>query len=167
MMKLNKAAMIQSIQDIKRSDKTWVKKADWLVNGIDGIRSQRSEIEADESFMPLSHKTNDFDKWFNENGVLLSGFKSIGHLMSRVKEQHDSLHEIYAHIYTLLVAEPKNRSLLQKVLSFNGKKIQPSEKNQARIHLEYLKKTYDEFVEVLEILETRVRALEYTELVVR
>jgi len=167
MMKLNKAVMIQSIQDIKRSDKTWVKKADWLVNATDEIRSQRSYIHADKSFVPSNSKTSDFDRWFNENGTLLSSFKSIGHLMSRVEEHHYALHEIYTHIYTLLVTMPENRSLLQKVLSFNSKKILQSEKEQAKIHLEYLKKTYDEFVEVLEILETRVKELEYIELVVR
>jgi len=160
----NKAMMLQKIYAAKRAHKEWVKKADKLVNGIYSYKGGKIDLQVDESFIPLDSASCEFGKWFNIYGVQLSKFNSIGRFINRIEEHHNALHETYSNIYTIFFVMPQQRSLLQKLLTFNKRKVSSSEREKATIHLEYLKKISKELLEVLEVLEDKITALDYTEL---
>jgi hypothetical protein len=160
----NKSVMLQNINNAKRAHIAWVKKADKLVNGLDGYQGKKVPLNVDKTFIPLNSSACEFGKWFNTYGIQLSRFESIGNFVERIKEHHEALHETYSHIYNIFFVTPERRSLFHKVLTFNSKKVTDTEREKAKIHLEYLKKSSDELLEVLEILQQKIKALDYNEL---
>jgi len=160
----NKAVMLQNIYNAKRAHKAWVNKADKLVTGIDGYQGKKVDLDVDKTFIPLDSSACEFGKWFNTYSLHLSHFESIGRFVDRIEEHHDALHDTYSKIYAIFFVIPQQRSFLHKVLTMNSKKVSDLEREKAKIHLEYLKKSSNELLEVLEILENRIKALDYNEL---
>ena len=160
----NKGVMLQKIYDAKRAHKEWVNRADKLVNGIHSYKGGKVNLDVDESFIPLDSSSCAFGKWFNTYGIQLSKFDSIGRFINRIETHHDALHETYQKIYTIFFVMPKQRSLLQRLFTFDKKKVSDLDREKAKIHLEYLKKSSKELLEVLEILEEKITALDYNEL---
>jgi len=160
----NKANMLQHIYDAKRAHKEWVKKADRLVNGIDGYQGKKVDLNVDKTFIPLDSSSCDFGQWFDTFAIPLSQFDSIGRFMDRIEEHHNALHETYEKIYIIFFVLPEKRSLLKKIFTMNSKKVSETERQNAKIHLEYLKRSSSELIEVLEVLEDKIKDLNYTEL---
>ena len=160
----NKANMLQHIYDAKRAHKEWVRKADRLVNGLDGYQGKKVPLNVDKTFIPLDSSSCQFGQWFDTYAQHLAKFDSIGRFVNRIEEHHSALHSTYANIYSIFFVIPEKRSLLHKIITFNSKKVSDSEKEKARIHLEYLKKSSKELIEVLEVLEDKIKALDYIEL---
>ena len=160
----NKALMLQNIYNAKRAHKEWVTKADKLVNGFDGFQGKKVDVNVDKSFIPLDSSECKFGKWFDTYAIELSKYDSIGRFMNRIEEHHNALHETYSHIYSVFFVIPEKRSLLHKILTFNSKKVSKDEREKAKIHLDYLKRSSTELLEVLEVLEDKIKALDYNEL---
>jgi hypothetical protein len=160
----NKATMLQNIYDAKRAHKEWVRKADRLVNGLDGYQGKKVDLKVDKTFIPLDSSSCAFGQWFDTYAVQLAKFDSIGRFINRIEEHHNALHTTYAHIYSIFFVLPEKRSLIHKIVTFNSKKVSESEREKACIHLEYLKKSSAELIEVLEVLEDKIKALDYNEL---
>jgi hypothetical protein len=160
----NKATMLQNIYDAKRAHKEWVKKADRLVNGLDGYQGKKVDFNVDETFIPLDSSACQFGQWFDTYATYLAKFDSIGRFINRIEEHHNALHTTYSHIYSIFFVVPKKRSLLHKIMTLNSKKISEVEREKAKIHLTYLQNSSKELLEVLEILEDKIKALDYNEL---
>jgi hypothetical protein len=160
----NKASMLQHIYDAKRAHKEWVRKADRLVHGLDGYQGKKVDLNVDKTFIPLDSASCAFGKWFETYAVPLSKFDSIGRFINRIEEHHNALHDTYSHIYAIFFVVPEKRSLLHKILTMNSKKVSELEREKAKIHLEYMKKSSKELIEVLEVLEDKIKALDYNEL---
>lgn len=160
----NKATMLQHIYDAKRAHKEWVRKADRLVNGLDGYQGKKVSLNVDKTFIPLDSASCQFGQWFNTYATQLAKFNSIGNFVNRIEEHHNALHATYAHIYSIFFVLPEKRSILHKIVTFNSKKVSELEREKAAIHLEYLKKSSKELLEVLEILEDKIKALDYNAL---
>jgi hypothetical protein len=160
----NKASMLQNIYDAKRAHKEWVRKADRLVNGLDGYQGKKVDLNVDKTFIPLDSASCQFGQWFDTYAMQLAKFDSIGRFINRIEEHHNALHETYAKIYEIFFVVPQKRSILHKIITMNSKKVSEIEREKAKIHLEYLKKSSKELIEVLEILEDKIKALDYNEL---
>ena len=74
----NKASMLQNIYDAKRAHKEWVRKADRLVNGLDGYQGKKVDLKVDKTFIPLDSASCKFGQWFDTYAVHLAKFDSIG-----------------------------------------------------------------------------------------
>ena len=155
---ITKASLLQHLFDAKYAHKEWVRKAERLVNG------NQPEWVIDKSFIPLESSDCNFGKWFREHYGLFSRLDKIGRFIERIEEHHQQLHETYENIYTIFFVVPQNRSLLHKLLTFNSKKVSQEEQAKAKIYLSYLKRSSKELLEVLDVLEEKIKALEYTEL---
>ena len=160
----SKAVLLQNVYDAKRAHKEWVRKADRLVNGLDGFQGKKVDLNVDKTFIPLDSSSCRFGQWFNMHAAHLSKFDSIGRFMDRIEEHHDALHSTYNHIYSIFFVQPEKRSIIHKILTMNSKKVTDLEREKAKIHFEYLKKSSNELLEVLEILEDKIKALDYNEL---
>lgn len=159
-----KASILQHIYNAKRAHQEWVRKADRLVNGLDGYQGKKVDLNVDKTYIPLDASSCEFGKWFNSHSFHLGSIPSIGKFITRIDEHHIQLHKTYENIYTLFFVMPENRSFVHKLVTFNSKKVSKEERNQAKIHLGYLKHSSTELLEVLEILEEKVRNLDYNEL---
>ena len=160
----NRASMLQNIYDAKRAHKEWVRKADRLVHGLDGYQGKKVDLNVDKSFIPLDSSSCQFGQWFDTYAIHLAKFDSIGRFINRIEEHHNALHETYANIYSIFFVMPEKRSLLHKIVTFNSKKVSESEREKAKIHLNYLKNSSKELLEVLEVLEDKIKALDYNDL---
>jgi len=160
----NKATMLQNIYDAKRAHKEWVRKADRLVNGLDGYQGKKVTLNVDKTFIPLDSSSCQFGQWFDTNAHKLEKFDSIGRFINRIEAHHNALHATYAKIYSIFFVLPEKRSLLHKIITFNSKAVSDTEREKARIHLEYLQKSSKELIEVLEVLEDKIKALDYNDL---
>ena len=160
----NKAIMLQNLYNAKRAHKAWINKVDKLVNGIDGYQGKKVALTVDSTFITLDSATSEFGIWFNTYGIHLSKFGTIGRFVDRIEEHHEALHNTYTNIYTIFFVKPQKRSLIHKVLTLNSKKVSNMERKKAKIHLTYLKKYSQELLEVLEILQDKIKALDYNEL---
>jgi len=160
----NKGVMLQKIYDAKRAHKEWVNKANKLVNGLDGYQGKKVNLDVDQTFIPLDSSSCAFGQWFDTYAMRLAKFESIGRFINRIEQHHNALHETYSKIYTIFFVMPEKRSILHKIFTMNSKKVSESEREKAKIHFEYLKKSSQELLEVLEILEDKITALDYNEL---
>ena len=160
----SKASLLQHIYDAKRAHKEWVKKADRLVNGLDGYQGKKVSLNVDKTFIPLDSSSCQFGQWFDTYARELAKFDSIGRFLNRIEGHHNVLHSTYAHIYSIFFVIPEKRSFLHKIVTFNSKKVSNLEREKACIHLEYLKKSSKELIEVLEVLEDKIKVLDYNEL---
>ena len=159
-----KSSILQHIFEAKNAHKSWVRKADMLVSGLNGYQGKKVDFKVDKSFIPLDSSMCEFGQWFNRHSKHLATLPSIGAFIHRIEEHHTQLHAIYADIYTIFFVTPQNRPLIHKVLTINSKKVSAKEREKAKIHLNYLKRSSRELLEVLQVLEEKVRALEYAEL---
>jgi len=157
---LDKASILKQIWDARRAHKEWVKKADRLVNGINGFRGEKVIIETDKNYIPLDSSSCAFGKWWNEYSFIISQLKGIDNIINRIEEHHDRLHDTYASIYHIFFVQPENRSLLRKIITLNKKNVTESERAQAKIHFEYLSHSSAELLEVLHVLEERIQQLD-------
>jgi hypothetical protein len=160
----SKASILQHISDARMAHKDWVTKAEKLVNGLDGFRGQKVEYKVDKTFIPLSSSECQFGLWFNAHTEHLAKIENIGRFVNRIEEHHNQLHKTYSDIYSIFFEKPQKRSLLHKIFTFNSKKVSESERERAKIHFIYLKRSSSELLEVLEVLEDKVKELENTEL---
>lgn len=160
----SKATMLQNIYDAKRAHKEWVRKADRLVNGLDGYQGKKVDLNVDKTFIPLDSSSCQFGQWFDAYAIHLAKFDSIGRFIKRVEEHHNRLHETYENIYSIFFIMPEKRSLLHKIITMNSKKISEDEREKAKIHLKYLHNSSNELLEVLGVLEDKIKALNYVEL---
>ena len=159
-----KASILQHIFAAKRAHLSWVKKADRLVNGLDGYRGHKVDLNVDKTFIPLTSDTCEFGLWFNSHSPYLRKLPSIGEFVTRIEEHHERLHDTYQHIYDIFFEMPNRRSLLQKIFTLNSKKVTDEEREKAKIHFTYLKHSSKELLEVLSVLENKVKSLDYNEL---
>jgi len=157
---LDKASILKQIWDARRAHKEWVRRADRLVNGINGFRGEKVTLELDKEYIPLDSSSCIFGKWWNEYSFLISQLKGIDNISSRIEEHHDRLHDTYASIYHIFFVLPEKRSILHKILTFNKKDVTDSEREQAKIHFEYLVHSSSELLEVLHVLEERIQNLD-------
>ena len=160
----NKATMLQNIYNAKRAHQEWVRKADRLVNGLDGYKGKKVKFNVDKTFIPLDSSSCKFGQWFDTYAVHLAKFDSVGEFINTIEQHHNTLHDTYAHIYSIFFIIPEKRSLLHKILTINSKKVSTSEKEKAKIHLDYLKLSSQELLNSLEILEDKIKALDYNDL---
>ena len=160
----SKASILQNIYDAKRAHKEWVRKADKLVNGLDGYQGKKVTVDVDETFIPLDSSTCEFGLWFNHYSTQLSGIPSIGNIINRIAEHHNQLHETYSSIYSLFFVVPKQRSILRKLITLNSQKVSTQSREEAQIHFKYLKRSSEELLAVLAVLEERVKDIDYTDL---
>jgi len=161
---VKKSDILQHIYDARRAHQAWVKKAEKLVNGIHGYKGERVDLNVDKTFIPLDSTSCEFGKWFEHFCIPLSKIDSIGKFTQRIEEHHNALHETYEAIYFIYFVKPEQKSFLKKILSFNKNKVSESDKEKAKIHLGYLKRSSKELLEVLEVLENKIKALEPYEL---
>jgi len=159
-----KASILQHIYAAKHAHLSWIKKADRLVNGLDGYKGKKVDLNVDKTFIPLSSNACEFGQWFNAQAQHLSKIPSIGRFVSRIEEHHEHLHETYQHIYDIFFETPQKRSLIHKILTLNSKKVNNQEREKAKIYFNYLKHTSSELLEVLGVLEDKVKSLDYNEL---
>jgi len=159
-----KASILQHIYAAKHAHLSWVKKADRLVNGLDGYKGKKVDLNVDKTFIPLTSDTCEFGLWFNSHSQHLRKIPSIGRFVTRIEEHHEHLHDTYRYIYDIFFEMPHRRSLVHKILTFNSKKVTADEREKARIYLTYLKHTSKELLEVLSVLEEKVKSLDYNEL---
>lgn len=159
-----KASILQHIYDATKAHKEWVRKTERLVFGLNGYQGKRIEIAVNETFIALDSSSCEFGKWFDSHSIHLSQIPSVGRFVSRIEEHHNQLHETYASIYAIFFVTPKNRSIVHKLLTINSKKVSSAEKEQAKIHFKYLKHSSNELLEVLDILEEKIKNLDYNEL---
>lgn len=160
----NKASMLQNIYDARRAHKEWLRKAEKLVNGLDGYQGKKVPVTIDKTYIPVDSESCEFGLWFDTYSIHLSKYTSIGRFMDRIEEHHNTLHDTYKKIYFILFIKPQKRPLLHKIMTLNSKKISSIERDIAKIHLEYLKKSSEELLNVLKILEDKIKALEYNDL---
>ena len=156
--------MIQQIQDAKLSHKNWVKKADQLVNGLNGYQGKKVYLDVDKTFVPLDSSSCEFGEWFDNFAIHLSKFDSIGSFVERIKVHHEAVHETYEKIYFIFFVKPEQKSFIKKVLTPKSEKISELDREKAQIHLEYLKQSSQELLEVLGILKDKIVSLEYIDL---
>ena len=148
------STILQEIQDAKKSHILWVKNAEHLVEKFVG----------DEDVAALRPTTCDFGHWFYSKGAKLSAVATIGNIMNRIESHHNELHDSYADIYHIYFVLPDERHYLKRVVTLNSQKISLVEREMAKVHLKYLKRSSREILELLSILEKKVKGLEYTEL---
>ena len=151
---MTKTGILQQIQDAKTAHIRWGKRADHLVSGL----------PVDKDFIPLESTTCAFGQWFYHDGVKLRLVPSIDNLINRIEHHHNDLHDAYMDIYKIFFIMPTKRSLLQKIFTLNSKHVTPADKEKAKAHFKYLKRSSEELLAVLDILEEKVKALTYEEL---
>jgi len=159
----NKSSMLQNIYDAKRAHKEWVRRADRLVNGLDGYQGKKVDLKVDKTFIPLDSSACKFGQWFDRYSEHLAKFNSIGRFINRIEEHHNALHATYSHIYSIFFVLPQKRSILHKIITMNSKKVSKSEREKAKIYLTYLQNSSKELLEVLDVLEDKIKALDYNQ----
>ena len=157
---IKKSDILQRIYDARRAHQAWVKKAEKLVNGIHGYKGEMVDLNVDKTFIPLSSTSCEFGKWFEHFCIPLSKIDSIGNFTHRIEEHHNTLHETYEAIYFIFFVKPEQKSFLKKLLIFSTNKVSDSDKEKAKIHLDYLKRSSKELLEVLQVLEDKIKVLE-------
>jgi hypothetical protein len=159
-----KASILQHIYTAKRAHKEWVRKADKLVNGLDGFQGGKVTVKVDKTFIPLESSSCEFGQWFNAHLIHLAKIPSVGPFVKRIEQHHNQLHETYANIYAIFFVLPHNRSLIHKIFTLNSKKVSSEERKQAKIYFNYLKRSSNELMEVISVLEEKIKSIEYNEL---
>jgi hypothetical protein len=159
-----KASILQHIFEAKQAHKEWVKRADRLVNGLNGYKGKTYLNNVDESYIPLDSSSCQFGQWFNKHIQYLQKLDKIGRFVERIEEHHNQIHETYHEIYIIFFILPKKRSFLKKIFTFTQNKVSDEDREKAQIHLKYLKRSSKELLEVLNVLEDKVKSIEYTEL---
>ena len=148
------STIIQEIKDARRAHVLWVKNAESLVEKFIG----------EEDVAALRATTCDFGHWFYSTGQQLRELQSVGNIMNRIEAHHDELHDAYAEIYHIYFIAPDQRHALKRVITLHSQKITKMEREMAKVHLKYLKRSSAEILELLKILEHKVEGVEYTEL---
>ena len=151
---MNQASLLKHIADAKQAHLHWVKRARHLVEGL----------PINKEFIPLEANSCHFGKWFYSEGVLLKHLDATKYLMKEIEEKHNELHETYKNIYKIFFIIPKQKSLLQRILSFNYNSISSSEKEKAQIYFKYLQRSSKELIETLSQLDKEIRHLSHQEL---
>jgi len=146
---MTQATILQHISDAKKAHLRWVKRADHLIIGL----------PVDKEFIPLEATTCGFGLWVYGEGAKLRLVPSIDNLMNRIEHHHNDLHDAYMDIYKIFFIMPQQRSMLHKILTLNSKIVSSSEKEKAKAHFKYLKRSSEELLTVLDILEEKVRKM--------
>jgi hypothetical protein len=151
---MNKASILQHIFDAKKAHIRWVKRAKHLVEGL----------PIDKDFIPLKSTSCIFGKWLYSEGGNLRKVPHTNQLIEKIELEHDDLHNIYMRIYKIFFIVPNSKSLLQKILSFNSKKISPQDKEKAKMDVQHLQQISQRLLELLTKLEDEITALNDKEL---
>ncbi|HFU77872.1 MAG TPA: hypothetical protein ENK98_04500 [Epsilonproteobacteria bacterium] len=146
---MTQTSILQHIADAKKAHLRWVKRADHLISGL----------PVDKEFIPLEATSCGFGLWVYSEGAKLRLVPSIDNLMNRIEHHHNDLHDAYMDIYKIFFIMPQQRSILHKILTFNSKIVSSSEKEKARAHFKYLKRSSEELLAVLDILEEKVKQM--------
>jgi len=159
-----KASILQHIYTAKLAHQSWIKKVERLVNGLDGYKGEKVDLTVDKTFIPLDSTSCEFGKWFYKYSEHLYKIPSIGRFVNRIDEHHEQLHDTYKYIYDIFFELPYQRSLVHKIFTLNSKKISNADREKAKIYLTFLKHSSNELLEVLAILEEKIKSLDYNEL---
>lgn len=151
---MTKTSILQQLTAAKKAHLRWVKRADHLISGL----------PVDKEFIPLESTTCDFGIWFYEEGAKLRLVPTIDNLINRIEYHHNELHDAYMDIYKIFFIVPHQRSLLHKILTFNSKELSTAEKESAKAHFKYLRRSSEELLAVLDILEERVQKMNPVEI---
>jgi len=160
----SKASILQRIENATRAHRTWIKHVDRLVNGIDGFRGEKVTLQLDKKFIEQENSALEFEEWINTYSIHLARIPTIGRFIQRIEQHHNQLNETYADIYKIFFIKPQNRPLMYKILTLNNKKISSVEREQAKIYFKYLVHSSNELLEVMSILEEKIKSLNYSEL---
>ena len=145
---LTKAAVLQELNHAKIAHTRWVKRAEHLISGL----------PVDKEFIPLEATGCGFGKWlYGPVGEKLRLENEFQELIEEIEQYHDDLHDIYAEIYKIYFVLPKERSLWQKVITFNSKEPTEKEKSKAKTYFASLQHTSEELLMHLKRLEVKVR----------
>jgi hypothetical protein len=161
----NKSILLYQIHNARRAHQEWVKKAEKLVNGLDGYRGRKVPLNVDKTFIPLDSNRCEFGQWFNSYALFLSKFDLLKQQIEKIDEYHNAIHDAYFHIYTIFFITPYRRPLIQRIFTLNSKKVTELEREKAKIHLEYLKTSSVELLNALVTLEALIKGLDHHELI--
>jgi len=151
---MNQASIIQHISDAKQAHISWIKRARHLVEGL----------PVNKEFIPLKTTSCRFGKWLYSDGIFLCQLESSNKLFKELELKHNELHETYKNIYKIFFIIPSQKSLIQKIFSFNHYKISANEQEKAEIYFKYLKRTSNELIAILVQLEKEIQILSYQDL---
>lgn len=145
------AALLQYIAEAKKAHMRWVKRAEHLISGL----------PIDKEFIPLDNTECGFGEWLYGPGSKLRLFSQLETTMTRLESEHNAVHEAYMDIYKIYFIIPEDRSLFSKF--FNSNKVNDEDKEQAKVHFKYLKKSSEELLGTLTELEKKVVDIPYSE----
>jgi hypothetical protein len=154
---MTRADILQETNKAKIAHKRWVKRADHLISGL----------PVDKEFIPLEPTTCGFGKWLYSQGTQLRTIEATKFIIEEIEHHHDDLHDIYGEIYKLYFVLPENRSFLHKLATFNSKKINKKEQEQAKAYFKQLKHSSEELLMLIEKLEKESEHITYQQLIDR
>jgi len=148
------ASILQQTNSAKIAHVRWVKRADHLISGL----------PVEKEFIPLEPTSCAFGQWFYSQGSQLRNLNSLKDVLEKIERYHDELHDTYGQIYKIYFMMPQNRTLLQKILTFNSKEVTKAEQKEAEEHYKFLEETSETLLFLVEQLEVKVKGLSYTDL---
>jgi len=148
------ASILQETNKAKIAHQRWVKRADHLITGL----------PVEKEFIPLEPTSCAFGQWFYSQGSQLRTIGSIKDVLSQIEKYHDELHDIYGRIYKIYFMMPQNRTLLQKIMTFNSKKVTKNEQLEAQKYYKLLEESSETLLYLVEQFELKVKELTYTDL---
>ncbi len=151
---LNQALIIDSIFEAKKFHLKWLKRVDHLVSGLP-VDEKRISIEPTEC---------NFGKWLYLDAAKLRLIPKLQSIYDRIEYHHNEVHDAYMEIYRIYFVIPKRNSFLQKFIPLERQNISAEAKQQAKAHYKYLKKSSEELMTVLDVLEDMVKELEYADM---
>jgi len=148
------ASILHQTNNAKIAHTRWVKRADHLISGL----------PVEKEFIPLEPTSCAFGQWFYSQGSQLRNLDSLKDILSKIEKYHDELHDTYGKIYKIYFMMPQNRTLLQKILTFNSKEVTKAEQKQAEDHYKFLYETSETLLYLVDQLEVKVKGLSYSDL---
>ena len=143
----NNGLHIQDINEAKVAHMRWVTRAKHLVSGY----------AKDKEYIPVEETECNFGKWFYTHGIFLLREEKYERLMERIGELHIEIHNYYREIYDIYFVMPSKRSLLNKMVTFNSKKVSAKDKEKALESYGLLEQTSTQLIELLEELKTALK----------
>lgn len=149
---MTSAVLLQYIADAKKAHMRWVKRAEHLISGL----------PIDKDFIPLDNTKCGFGEWLYDTGEKLKLLVELENIMIELEDHHTAVHDAYMDIYKIYFVIPENRSILEKL--FKSNKIDDEDKEKAKTHFKYLKKSSNDLLETLTLLEKKVANIPYSKI---
>lgn len=131
---------IQAITLAKKAHKTWVARADAILNGV--------LIEAEHN--PMLPTQCAFGEWYYGEGQLFMALPDF----RQIEEPHDALHTTYMRIFTLVTKKPPELGLWGKL--FGGKDHSQDDAKQSKQLYDELHSHSNTVVYHLDILKEKI-----------